>query len=363
VQGSTPAPTAISTPSTSPDTNVQQTTVILPATTAGATPVAVTLPEAAGFATTMLFPLPLTATNAQVTEGVSNAGFLSMPALGLVRLEEAGRHVAALPRDAVALLYIEIYSTVTIALPTAPSFIVVLPAAYIFAGANYYIALYDPTRPSLGWQYDFEGPATVTNTTLTFAANPAPFTFTGRIIYFFTLYAIPKGSVQPTPAPSTSPTSIPTQAPPTATPTTTPSPSPVASSTSPSLKIGITVPTPAPIVCSPAPVVVAVGQTVSVGCSEAVYGGAFQLALADPSLATVTLPTPVPVPSTTPIATPTSTVTAAPTPISTATSAPTSAPVPHVFSFTITGVQIGTTTLSVTALDGGAGLLTVTVTP
>jgi hypothetical protein len=37
--------------------------------------------------------------------------------------------------------------------------------------------------------------------------------------------------------------------------------------------------------------------------------------------------------------------------------------VPHVFPFTITGVQAGTTTLSLTATDGGVGSLTITVTP
>jgi hypothetical protein len=372
----TPPPTPIPIPSTSPVTVVQQQSVVLPAAIAGvtSTPVAVALPTAAGFAPTMLLPLPQTATNAQLTALVSNVAPSSAPPLSLARFVQALRRTAALPTGAAVLLYTGIYSTATLTLPIAPGFTFTIPAADVFANANYFLALYDPTRPSLGWQYGFEGPATVTGTALAFAPNPAPFTLAGSVTYYFALYVIPQASVQPTPAPSVSPTSVPTQAPPTPSPTSSPSPTPSPSPSSTSgnsVSIVITVPTPAPVVCSPAAVVLAVGQTLPVSCSEAVYGGTFQLVLANPALAIVTVPTPAPVPSTTPTAASTSTPTPAQTPTPGSSSAPTptpaptpaSSPAPHAYPFTVTGVQAGTTTLSVTALDGGVGRLTITVTP
>ncbi len=162
-QGVTPAPfvapTPISAPSTTPATAVQQISVSLSAATAGATPQPVPLPTVAGYAPTMALPLPQTATNAQLTTVVSSAAFSSSPPLSLTRFVQSVRR-AALPTDAAALLYVQIYSSATIVLPTAPNFSIVIPSADVFSGANYYLALYDPTRPSLGWQYDFEGPGT-----------------------------------------------------------------------------------------------------------------------------------------------------------------------------------------------------------
>jgi hypothetical protein len=356
---STPTPIAI--PSSSPVTVVQQTTVALPAATAGATPLPVALPTAAGFAPTMVLPLPQTATNAQLTALVSNAAPTSLPPLSLKRFTQTVRHTVALPTGAAVLLYTEIYSTATLTLPTAPGFTFAIPAADVFTGANYYLALYDPTRPSLGWQYDFEGPATVTNSTLTFAANPSPFTLTGSIAYYFALYVIPQGNSQPTPAPSVSPTSVPTQVPPTPVPTATP--------TSGGGGFGITfvIPTPAPIVCSPSPVVVAVGSTISVGCSEVNYTADFALTLTTSGIAALTVPptpappptaAPTPVPTASPI--PTATPVPTPTPVPTATPVPT--PIAPVYTFTVTGVSPGTTTILVSASSRGSSSIPVTVT-
>lgn len=345
-----PASTAPPAPLQTPATVTQQTTITLPAATAGAAPVALTLPAADGFAPSMLFPLPETATTAQVTEAVSSVAFASLPPLAIARLAQSTRRADALPAGAGVLLFVEIVSSQTIVLPAAPSFIIEIPAAGVFADVYYYLALHDPAQPDLGWQYAFEGPAALANATLTFAPDPAPFTFAAGLPYFFVLYAIPQTSVQPTSAPSS-------------VPMTTPSPGPLTTPNSPSLRIGITVPTPAPIVCSPSPIVVTVGQTIAAACSEAGYGGAFQFAFADPAIATITLPTSVPIPSTTPSAMPTSTATAAaPTAAPTAAPPSAAAPPPKVFSFSITGKQAGVTTLSVSALDGGVGTLPITVT-
>jgi hypothetical protein len=223
------APTPIVAPSTSPATTAQQISVSLSAASAGATPQPVPLPAVAGYTPTMSLPLPQTATSAQLTTVVSSAAFSSSPPLSLTRFVQSVRR-AALPTDAATLLYLQIYSSATIVLPAAPGFTIAIPSADVFPGANYYLALYDPTRPSLGWQYDFEGPGVLSGTTVTFASNPSPFTFEGSLSYYFALYVIPQNSAQPTPAPSIAPTSVPTQSPPPVTTSSSPAPTP---STSP----------------------------------------------------------------------------------------------------------------------------------
>ena len=134
---------------------------------------------------------------------------------------------AAVPTDAAALLYIQIYSSATIVMPSAPGFTITIPSVDVLPNANYYLALYDPTRPSLGWQYGFEGPGNLSGATVTFASNPSPFTFEAALSYYFALFVIPQNSTQPTPAPSTSPTSVPAQSPPPV--TTSPTPTPTSS--------------------------------------------------------------------------------------------------------------------------------------
>jgi hypothetical protein len=198
----------------------------LPGASAGATPEPVALPTVAGYAPTMSLPLPQTATSTQLTMVVSNVAFSSSPPLSLARFVQALRR-AAVPTDAAALLYIQIYSSATIVMPSAPGFTITIPSVDVLPNANYYLALYDPTRPSLGWQYGFEGPGNLSGTTVAFASNPGPFTFEAALSYYFALFVIPQSSTQPTPAPSTSPTSVPTQSPPPV--PTSPTPTPTSS--------------------------------------------------------------------------------------------------------------------------------------
>ena len=171
----TSSPTPIVAPSSAGQTGATQVTVSLPTASAGATPVPVPLPTVAGYAPTMSLPLPQTATNTQFTTVVSNAAFSSSPPLSLARFVQAVRR-DALPADAATLLYIQIYSSATIVMPSAPGFTIAIPSADVLPNANYYLALYDPTRPSLGWQYGFEGPGNLNATNVTFASNPSPFT-------------------------------------------------------------------------------------------------------------------------------------------------------------------------------------------
>lgn len=232
------SPTPIAAPTSSAQTAAVEVTVSLPTASPGATPEPVALPAVAGYAPTMSLPLPQTATTTQLTAVVSNVEFSSSPPLSLARSVQAARR-AALPADAAPLLYIEIYSSATIVIPSAPGFTITIPSADVFSHASYYLALYDPTRPSLGWQYGFEGPGSLSGTTVTFASSPNPFTFAGALSYYFALIVVPQNTTQPTPAPSTPPTTVPTQSPPPVT-TTSPTPSPAPTATpSPT-------PTPAP---------------------------------------------------------------------------------------------------------------------
>jgi hypothetical protein len=405
--------TPVALPSVAPFSAGQTASVALPAAGANATPMPIALPSAGGFAPTLLLPLPQTAVNVQVTQVVSNVAPAGAPALSTARAAAAVRRGLALPQASAVLLYTQLFFTTTVTLGSTPSFTFVIPSADVVPGVGYYVALFDPTRPSLGWQYGFEGPATLAGSTLTFTPASGSFTFSGNVAYYFALVAIPSAEAAPTAAPSIAPTSVPTQTPPpivvlspspvpsasgspsaspSASASASPSPSPSASavvsptasasaaptgtpvpSGSGGLGIAITVPTPAPIVCVPANVTVAVGATVTASCSQAHYAGAFTFAAADPSIAVAAVPTPRPLPSIAPTTPPTGPATptpppATPTPVPTAApggtpppAAPTAPPAP--FAFTVTGLKAGTTTLSVTAQDGGVGSVSVTVTP
>jgi hypothetical protein len=89
----------------------------------------------------------------------------------------------------------------------------------------------------------------------------------------------------------------------------------------------ITIPTPAPLVCSPASVTVPVSQTAVINCTSQTYFGPFTWSLSDPSVASVQLATGT-----------------------------------YTF-FYINGVATGTTTLSLQFPDNGGGSVAITVTP
>ncbi len=314
-----PAPltTPIVLPAASPATVIQLIYVALPAATAGATPVPVALPTAAGFAPVMTLPLPQTATNTLLAVGVSNVAFSFLPPLSLERFVVRR---AALPANAAVLLYLVIYSNTTLVLPAAPAFTIAIPSANVFPNTNYYLACYDPSRPNLGWQYGFEGPGSVSGTTVTFASNANPFTFHEEVSYYFALFVIPQNSVQPTPAPPVAPTSVPTQSPPPVTTSPTPAPTPGGG------VIVIIIPTPSPVLCTPSPVDVAIGETVQMTCTANEYSGPFTLTIADPTIATVHQVTEQ-----------------------------------QYTSFDVTGLAAGTTTLKLQTRSGGSGSVTIVV--
>jgi hypothetical protein len=370
----TPAPTPVAVPTSSPVTVVQQQAVVVPAATVGATPEPVALPSAAGFAPTMLLPLPASAVTAQLIVLVSNVAPSAAPPFAVARTTHALRNAEALPAGGALLLYTELFATATLALPTAPGFVIAIPSGDVLPRANYYLALYDPTRPRLAWQYGFEGPAAIAQSTLTFAANPAPLTLGAHLTYAIALYAIPQAGAQPTPAPSIAPIAVPTQTPPALTATPTPPPTPAPTGSAPaspapggSISITITVPAAGAIASAPQPLTVASGATLAVGCSEPGYAGPFHPVLDDAALATIVVPTPppTPVPTATPLPTPSPAPTATPSPLATptvpATSGPT--PAPAMVRFTIVGLTSGGTTLRLRSDNGAVAAYSLTVTP
>ena len=119
---------------------------------------------------------------------------------------------------------------------------------------------------------------------------------------------------------------------PNATSNSSPSPSPSAAPTASAPansggQLVVSIPTPAPVVCSPAPVSVPVGQTVVIDCTSLGYSGAFTTALGNPAVAAVAL-----------------------------------ASGTYTF-FYVSGLQPGSTTLTLTFAAGGAGSEAITVTP
>jgi hypothetical protein len=82
-------------------------------------------------------------------------------------------------------------------------------------------------------------------------------------------------------------TALPAPAP-TANPSASPSASPTASATSNGGgEVVINIPTPAPVLCTPAPVSVPVGQRAVIECTSQGYNGPFTLSLSDPTVASV----------------------------------------------------------------------------
>jgi hypothetical protein len=99
-----------------------------------------------------------------------------------------------------------------VALETPPSFSITVPSSVILPGASYWLAAYDPTQPSLGWQLAFEGPAAIAtgSSTLNFSGGGL-YDFAGgssNNTYWFALYAASSSLPPPTPAPTNQPVSF-----------------------------------------------------------------------------------------------------------------------------------------------------------
>jgi beta-glucanase (GH16 family) len=174
------------------------------------------MPAAGGFTPVLELPVAMAAGSEQISASLQNAAPAGLPALNLRRAAASGRHVAA-NVTATPLVYLSLFWTSPITFVTQPGFTFTVPSADIVSGVNYYLGIYDPTRPSLGWQYGWEGPASVSGSTLTFSGGSSSYTFAADLTYWIALIAVPPTAAQPTPAPSITPEAVPTQTPPPAT--------------------------------------------------------------------------------------------------------------------------------------------------
>ena len=216
----TPTPTVAPIPSQSPYTStaVQVVPNVSPAASGqpAATPAPVPLPTGGGVTPVLELPASEYAGDEQITAVLQNTAPSSIPALNLKRAPAAVRHVLSTDSE-VSILFLELFWGSPDTLVSQPGFTFTLPQADIVSGVGYYLAFYDPTRPSLGWQYDYEGPASVSGTKLTFTGGSSAFTIQADVAYWYTLIAVPTSATQPTPAPSTAPSTAPTASPPPAT--------------------------------------------------------------------------------------------------------------------------------------------------
>ncbi len=157
---------------------------------------------------------------AQVTQALQNSAPSSIVPLSMARAT-AGAHPNDVSQAQVLFYYGLLFDARTPAYvsplpsptdpPPAPLTLTVqVPAAVFLQNVNYYLALYDPQRPSLGWQQKFSGPATVSGTTLTFTAV---YTFNRYEQYWLGIYAVNPQAPAPTPAPTISPAISPSPSP------------------------------------------------------------------------------------------------------------------------------------------------------
>jgi hypothetical protein len=218
----TPVPTA--TPTTGTQGFSNSNAVAIPQAAPGAVTVPVALSsDATGASANAALPAAASVpTDTTIAVTYASTGDSSLPPLSVRRKSNSARTVrdGGVTKNAIAYLRVQFSADVT--LPQAPGFTFTVPGTLTTTGVNYWLALYDPMRAAAGWQEGFEGPATVSNTTVNgktvtqfaFASNGQPVTFAANQVYYFVVFAIVANAPTPTPVPST----VPTNAPPTGKP-------------------------------------------------------------------------------------------------------------------------------------------------
>jgi len=128
-------------------------------------------------------------------------------------LQALGRAPTSLPAGTQVLFYLQLTFSQTTTVSSLPIVTVNLPQGSTPACCTYWMAFYDPTQASPSWNDGFEGPAEVNGLQLTFSGIQSPITFQGGAPYGFALYSLPVGATPPTPAPVPSPVSSTSPAP------------------------------------------------------------------------------------------------------------------------------------------------------
>ncbi|HEX5274760.1 MAG TPA: hypothetical protein VFW34_05735 [Candidatus Rubrimentiphilum sp.] len=157
---------------------------------------------------------------AQVTQSLQNTAPPSVAPLSMKPQDAGAQPMDVVPAqvlfyygllfDARTPAYVSPLPSPTDPPPAPVTLTVQVPASVFLQNVTYYLALYDPQRPSLGWQQKFAGPATVSGTTLTFTAA---YTFNRYQQYWLAIYAASPQAPPPTPAPTISPLASPSPIP------------------------------------------------------------------------------------------------------------------------------------------------------
>jgi hypothetical protein len=161
------------------------------------------MPSAGGYSGTETFTNPFDPVNASLDETLTNITPNGVTQ-SAVRAPQSVRTAQTIPPGAFVLLYFQEKFDHTIQFPAAPTFTFHIPSGVVPSGSTFYVGYYDAA--SAQWNDTFEGPITVSGTTVTFTSNGKPFTFLANVTYTFRLIYFPPGV--PTPAPSPSPAPI-----------------------------------------------------------------------------------------------------------------------------------------------------------
>jgi hypothetical protein len=144
------------------------------------------LPSSHGFSGSVLLSGAVVPGGTTLTETLTNVRPANAPALQAVARAESRSTEAVLAGSQV--VYVALTASATFSETAPPQLTLKLPPADVVAGTTYYLALYDPTRPSLGWQQTFAGPAAISGSTLTFTPPGGTFTFAANEQYDFGVY-------------------------------------------------------------------------------------------------------------------------------------------------------------------------------
>ncbi len=228
----TPTPSPTPTGSTLP----ASATVMIPV---GPSPGSGSLgPVLGGYSSSITFPTTGTAGTVTVTLSATQPG--GTPTVQSMRRRPQTIGGVGL----VPLAFITLTSPTSLTFTSSPSFSFSVPAAAVNAGQIPYLAYYDPTAsPQTGWN-TFDGPGTVSGTTVTFPAlsGYSGIGSTAGVTYDIVLFTVTTALSTPTSSPSAtaSPTPTPSPSPsPTSTPTPTPTPSPSPTAVSNTYEFGL----------------------------------------------------------------------------------------------------------------------------
>ncbi len=105
-----------------------------------------------------------------------------------------------LPAGSTPLAYYTATASAALTLGSSPQFNVTLPSALASSGNQYYMALYDPTKPTLGWQLRTLGPGGVNGSLIMLRGSTLPATIASGVAYTYVLYQQPAtGPIATTP--------------------------------------------------------------------------------------------------------------------------------------------------------------------